>query len=71
MIVDGPKTAQLMPMSMGPRFSSPDEGIISFLSIPTGTAELPRLCVQQPSLGTRRGGRLWSGSNDKDGGYTT
>ena len=32
-IVAGPKTAQLRPMSTGPRFLSPVEGIISALSI--------------------------------------
>lgn len=49
MIVDGVKMAQLMPMSMGPRFSSPEEGIISFLSIARRTVK-PRRQSVQPSL---------------------
>ena len=36
-IVAGPKMAQLTPMSIGPRFLSPVEGIISALSIATAT----------------------------------
>jgi hypothetical protein len=49
MIVDGPKTAQLTPMSIGPRLSSPDDGIISFLSMATDSVKLRRESVQ-PSL---------------------
>lgn len=52
-IVAGPKTAQLTPMSMGPRFLSPTEGIISALSIAaTGDTE--------PTLGPVRAATVQS-----------
>jgi len=53
MIVDDPKTTQLMPMSIGPKFSSLDDGIISLLSIATDTVKPVKGPVQS-SLITRR-----------------
>ena len=38
-MVAGPKTAQLTAMSNGPRFLSPEEGIISALSIAVAAAQ--------------------------------
>ena len=49
MIVEGLKTAQLMPMRRGPRFLSPDEGIISFLSMATDKVT-PVIVIAQSSL---------------------
>ena len=47
-MVAGPKTAQLTPMSIGPRFLSPVEGIISALS----------MAVAAHSYATRPGGAV-------------
>ena len=58
-IVDGPKTAQLTPMMTGPRFLSPDEGMISFLSIAQQNEVKPVKAVAPPSL--------WNCSDDGGG----
>lgn len=51
--VDGPKTAQLMPISIGPKFLSPEDGIVSLCSIARDNLKLLRRIVQS-SLSTRR-----------------
>lgn len=78
MIVAGPKTAQLTPMSVGPRFLSPEESTIAALwSIETNKMNTvkPGKPSVQSSLATsrclyapRRGGDgKWGGEAEQDG----